>query len=104
MDPILQEDPKVPEIQPTPPEAPPSLVAPEASLPPEPAPISPQPWETRTLLLILLGPQGLRAGWSVLLFVILLALFGSAAGFALVRLHLLDPKAHFTATAALFGE
>jgi hypothetical protein len=97
-------NPTDPEIQPALPEAPPSLVASEASLTPEPVAISPQPWETRTLLWVLLGPQGLRAGWSVLLFVILLALFGSAAGFALVRLHLLDPKDHFTAAAALFGE
>jgi membrane protease YdiL (CAAX protease family) len=93
-----------PEIQPTLPEAPPSLAVPEASPTPDPAPISPQPWETRALLWVLLGPQGLRAGWSVLLFVILLALFSVAGGFVFLKLHLVDQKEQLTATSTLFNE
>ena len=61
--------------------------------------------ETRVLLWILLGKQGLRAGWSVLLFAILTALCSAAAGFVLVKVHLVDPKAdQFTAQTALFNE
>jgi uncharacterized protein len=94
-------DPDVPEIQPSLPETP---SAPETSPMLEPAPAAQQPRETRILLWILLGPQGLRAGWSILLFVLLAALFGSMVGFTFFHLHLIDQKNHFTATAALFGE
>jgi membrane protease YdiL (CAAX protease family) len=93
-----------PEIQPTPPQAPPSAVAPEASQIPFAAATEPEPFETRILLRILLGPQGLRAGWSVLLFALLLALFGGVTGSVLFRLNLIDPRDHFSATASLFSE
>jgi hypothetical protein len=54
----------------------------------------------------LIGSQGLRAGWSILIFSILLFLFASAAGFVLVPLHLVDPATHrdFTASSAFFSE
>ena len=93
-----------PEIQPTLPEAPPAEPAPEAALTPEPVPVAPDPWETRAVRWVFLGSQGLRAGWSVLAFVLLLSLFGFVVGFAFFKLHLVDQKNHFTATAALFGE
>ncbi len=101
MDPI---DPQVPEIQPVP--VPLSLeTASEIFAPNEPAPQPPEPFETRVLLNILMGPQGLRGGWSVALFAALFFLFMAIAGFLLVTLHLVDPKAqHFTARAALFNE
>jgi membrane protease YdiL (CAAX protease family) len=99
-----QINPEVPEIQPTMPDAPPSLAVLETPPAPELAPIAPEPWETRILLKILLGPQGLRAGWSVLLFVLLLFVVSGIAGFVLVNLNLIDQSAHFTATATLFGE
>jgi membrane protease YdiL (CAAX protease family) len=53
-----------------------------------------------------LGSQGLRAGWSILIFSVLLFLFASAAGFVLVPLHLVDPATHrdFTASSAFFSE
>jgi hypothetical protein len=56
------------------------------------------------LLEILLGPQGLRAGWSVLLFTILFFLFFGVAGMVLAGLNLIDPKDRFTASASLFSE
>jgi hypothetical protein len=52
-----------------------------------------------------MGPQGLRAGWSVALFALLFALFGAIAGFVFVTLHLIDPNAkNFTARGALLNE
>jgi membrane protease YdiL (CAAX protease family) len=53
-----------------------------------------------------IGGQGLRAGWSILIFSILLYLFASAAGFVLVPRHLVDPATHkdFTASWAFFSE
>ena len=107
MDPAHSE---APEIQSELPEAQPTQPTPESSLQLESAPAVPigsdavQPWETRILLGVLMGKQGLRAGWSIALFVILLIIFGGIAGFAFVQLHLIDKKEHFTATAALFGE
>jgi len=103
MDPI---DPESPEIEPAMPEAPPDATALETAAAPQPAlPAPPQPVETRILLWILMGKQGLRAGWSVLLFAILTFMCSAAAGFVLVSLHFVDPKARqFTATAALFNE
>ena len=103
MDPL---DPESPEIQPACPEAPLDPTALEAAPAPVPVPPPPQqPVETRILLSILLGPQGLRAGWSVLLFAILTGIFSALSGFVLVTVHLVDPKnQHFTASAALFNE
>jgi membrane protease YdiL (CAAX protease family) len=101
MDPIR---PEAPEIQPELPEAQPVPFSPESSLQPEAAPAAAQPWETRILLSILMGKQGLRAGWSVVLFFVLLTIVGGFVGFAFVQLHLIDQKTKFTATAALFGE
>jgi hypothetical protein len=64
-------------------------------------PAAPEPWETRVLLKILLGPQGLRAGWSVLLFILLFFIFISVAGFVFFSLNLIDTNDHFTASTAL---
>jgi len=50
------------------------------------------------------GSQGLRAGWSVLLFVLLFSIFSVAAGFVFFHLHLIPNKKDFTATGAFFGE
>ena len=51
-----------------------------------------------------IGPQGLRAGWSVLIFVPLFLLFANVAGFAFSHLHLLGKKNDFTSSSAFFGE
>ncbi|MDR3773087.1 MAG: CPBP family glutamic-type intramembrane protease [Terracidiphilus sp.] len=105
MNPTDPETAESPEISPDPSATLPIQAAPEASLSPVPPPAAPEPVETRILLWILLGPQGLRAGWSVLLFMIVTFLCSAAAGFVFVKAHLVDPKAHqFTATTALFNE
>jgi uncharacterized protein len=93
-----------PETELAPPQTPRSLAAEEASATPLATGTETEPWETRILLCILLGPQGLRAGWSVLLFTVLFALFYSVAGMVLSGLKLIDPRDRFTASAALFGE
>jgi len=95
-------EPDIPEAQPPQPESQPDSLAEQAVATPAPPPQ--QPIETRILLAILLGPNGLRAGWSVALFAVLLAIFMGVVGLIFMRLNLIDPKAHFTATAAFFGE
>jgi membrane protease YdiL (CAAX protease family) len=50
------------------------------------------------------GGQGLRAGWSVLIFAVAFGLITSAAGFAFVQFNLVSRKDSFTASAAFFGE
>jgi uncharacterized protein len=102
MDPI---DTQVPENLPAIPDPSLAQAAPESTVQLEHAPPPPEPFETRILLKILIGPQGLRGGWSVALFACLFALFSAIAGFLLVTLHLVDPKAqNFTARGALFNE
>jgi membrane protease YdiL (CAAX protease family) len=64
----------------------------------------PQPIETRILLKVLLGPEGLRAGWSVLAFIIVLGLVAAIVGAIFFRLKLVSEKSDFTASATFFGE
>jgi membrane protease YdiL (CAAX protease family) len=71
----------------------------------EPVSVEKDPGETRALRWVFLGSEGLRAGWSVLAFVILFALFASGVGFTFYHLHLVnDKKGDFTASNAFFGE
>ena len=63
-----------------------------------------EPWETRILLGILLGPKGLRAGWSIAAFVLVYGLAAGLIGSVFLSLHLIDMKQHFTARSATFGE
>jgi membrane protease YdiL (CAAX protease family) len=60
--------------------------------------------EPESLSWVFSGSQGLRAGWSVLLFVLLFSIFSAAAGFVVFHLHLVGKKEDFTATGAFFGE
>lgn len=93
-----------PENQPTPAEAPPSQLGRDATLAPEsPAPQKPSRL-VRSLRWAFLGSQGVRAGWSVLIFIALLILFSSALQHVFLKAHLIDPKTSFTASSALFGE
>jgi len=108
MEPI---DSEVPEIQTIAPETPPAETGPKSPFELESAPVAPappaatEPWETRVLLRILLGPQGLRGGWSVALFFILLFLFAGIVGFAFVQFHLIsNEKSDFTPGSTFFGE
>jgi hypothetical protein len=51
-----------------------------------------------------IGPQGLRAGWSVAIFIPLFLLFANVVGFAFSHLYLLGKKNEFTSSSAFFGE
>jgi membrane protease YdiL (CAAX protease family) len=51
-----------------------------------------------------IGSQGLRAGWSVAIFIPLFILLASVVGFAFSHLHLLGKKNDFTSSSAFFGE
>jgi membrane protease YdiL (CAAX protease family) len=77
---------------------------PEDSAVPEILPPAPVPEPFRWLRLSFIGDQGLRAGWSVLIFVFLFALFASVVGFAFFNLHLIGKKDDFTASSAFFVE
>jgi hypothetical protein len=52
----------------------------------------------------LFGDQGLRAGWSVALFLILMIVLGVILGNIFVSLRLISNKSSFTASSAFFGE
>jgi uncharacterized protein len=109
MDPFTPEDPNLPEthrVNSSQLEAHSALnstpeISPSAIPPPEPQ----EPFETRVLLGILMGPQGLRAGWSVLLFIILFFIFSGIVGFVFIQTHLFDPKnRQFTPYTTFMGE
>jgi membrane protease YdiL (CAAX protease family) len=88
------EDPTDPEIQPLP-----------EALQAEPEFNAPTPKKPHWLHWTFLGDEGLRAGWSVLIFTLLFVIFASGVGFAAIKLHLINPKNPFnTATSALYGE
>ena len=88
-----------PEIQPMAPQSPQ-----EAQLLPDvPAP-APDGEPYRGLRWIFIGSQGLRAGWSVAAFILLLLLFGFAAGTVFSKAHLIGTQDAFTAKSAFFGE
>jgi membrane protease YdiL (CAAX protease family) len=53
---------------------------------------------------LFIGDNGLRVGWSVLLFAILFNIFKFAAGFAFFELHLIDQTSEFTAGSMLLEE
>jgi membrane protease YdiL (CAAX protease family) len=101
MDPI---DSEVHPVQPLPPETQPIEAADNSTHASVQGTDARQPLETRILLKILLGSHGLRAGWSVILFILLFGLIVGVVGFVFLRLNLVTQKPQFTATAALFGE
>ena len=57
----------------------------------------------RGLKWVFIGPEGLRSGWSVLIFVALLLGFMSGLGFLFVRLHLVS-RGGYTPKNAIFSE
>jgi uncharacterized protein len=100
-------NPADPEIEPHRQEPPTSTIGPRTTPEPPPALFATtdaEPWETRILLRVLLGPQGLRAGWSVLAFIILFALFAAIFGAIVSRLNLGGKSNAFTASSTFFGE
>ncbi len=72
---------------------------------PSPPPETPrreaaEPW--KTVRWIFLGGQGLRAGWSVLAFVLLIEIFNRSVDFALIKLHLVSPNYDFAVPSVFF--
>lgn len=53
---------------------------------------------------IFIGPQGLRAGWSILIFVSLMFIIGNGIAFLLSRLHLISKGSPFSARQQIFVE
>jgi len=51
-----------------------------------------------------IGPQGLRAGWSVLIFIVLFVALFIAIGLVLRAIHAVEPTAGFTPRNVLFNE
>ena len=91
-----------PETQPQPPEGP--LAPADATLTPETVAPTLNTKLLHGLRWTFLGSQGLRAGWSVLLFVFMFILLASCVGYVFVHLHLIPKKSDFTASTAFFGE
>ena len=58
----------------------------------------------RGLKWVFIGPQGLRAGWSILIFVALFLIFTTALAFLFLRLHLLTQGGIFGPRQAFFSE
>jgi len=71
-----------------------------------PDPVVPEPPEKpyRGLRWIFVGAQGLRAGWSIIIFLLLFVLFTLAFQTALAKAHLAGKGVSFTARTAFFGE
>jgi membrane protease YdiL (CAAX protease family) len=81
-------------------------LAPQPSPEPQLEPFASEPPapHVRGLRWVFYGPDGLRAGWSVLIFVALMVLFGRLLGALISALHLIPNKSDFSVRAALFGE
>ncbi|MGA9670070.1 MAG: CPBP family intramembrane glutamic endopeptidase [Terracidiphilus sp.] len=102
MDPV--DPPVAPEIPSEQPQAQPADGT-ESTRQSEPVSIEKDPPETRAVRWIFLGSEGLRAGWSVLVFILIFAIFASCVGFAFVHFNLISTKrGDFTARGAFFGE
>ena len=63
-----------------------------------------EPPEPHVMKQVFLGDHGLRAGWSIALFVILLALIGSGVAFVISLLHLHARSGQFTVRTAFVSE
>jgi hypothetical protein len=79
-----------------------SAIIPPLAADPTPVP-SPEP-PYRGLKWVFIGPDGLRAGWSVLIVVALLLLFGRILSYIVLKLHLVTKGAAFGPRQAFFGE
>ncbi len=69
-----------------------------------PLALPPTPPEPNFMQWVFIGSKGLRAGWSIALFLILIVLIGGAVGFVVSVLHLSPRTGHVTARAAFVGE
>lgn len=75
----------------------------EARMQAELTPVAP-PEVERGIEFVLIGRDGLRAGWSVVIFVIVLVLVAMLLGSLLLHAHLLNPKAGFAPRNLFFNE
>ncbi|HXS74831.1 MAG TPA: CPBP family intramembrane glutamic endopeptidase [Terracidiphilus sp.] len=75
----------------------------EAPLGPAPLPLGGPEAPYNDLKWIFIGPQGLRSGWSLLIFFALLVGFMAGLGFVFATLHLIS-KGGFTPKNAIFSE
>lgn len=85
---------------------------PQASTPPTeifaasyPTPdTTPDPPETRFIHWAFIGPDGLRAGWSVMIFIVIAGLVGSGLGTIFFKLQLVSTQNGFAASEVFFTE
>lgn len=81
---------------------PPTDLSPE---PTQPGPAQPElPTKRRDVRWWFLGPQGLRAGWSVLIFILIYAIVMFAVGAVISAAHLTNRKEGFTPRNIFFNE
>ncbi len=93
-----------PEVEPVVPEVKPAEYLSLAAAEGEDAAITAEAVAARGLSWVFKGEGGLRAGWSVLLFLVLFFLCMSLVGVIFYALHLVGKKSGFTASSTLFGE
>ena len=66
--------------------------------------LPPDPPQPHPIHRVFIGPDGLRAGWSVMVFLAIMAAVMIGVGFVLGATHLVDRKAGFTAQNMFFNE
>ena len=94
-----------PEILPPRPESDEGSVIPQELTASEAELFAPKPVEKHYLRWIFMGSEGLRAGWSVAIFIPITILLAMCIGRAFLMLHLITKGAPvFTPTSAIFGE
>jgi membrane protease YdiL (CAAX protease family) len=72
---------------------------------PELLSVDKDPWETQAVRWVFLGSEGLRAGWSVLAFILVFALLIAGISLTFFHFHLVsDKKGDFTPSNALLTE
>lgn len=92
-----------PETEPTPPALEPPSSSPSEIIPPDLSGEElPKPY--RGLKWIFVGPEGLRSGWSVLVFLALFILLARGLGYLFLMLHLISRGDRFTPRQQLFLE
>jgi uncharacterized protein len=82
----------------------PGPVKPSPAEPAPPAELAAEDEPYRGLRWIFIGPQGLRAGWSVLMFVFLFYAFNAVIDIGMLHFHLIDPRNQFAPRTAFFAE
>lgn len=102
-------EPESPPVPPSPEPQPPESTAgmtvdSSGQLESAPGPVNVPEKPYRGLKWIFIGPDGLRAGWSILIFVSLFLLLGRGLVFLALKLHLISKGNNFGPRQAFFGE